>query len=78
MTQVEYFVAFHQSIIPSHLRKDLYAQQYNTHRFSRQFGYDQEFPKEIQMPKHPQFVGFLVGYWHHFGRSNKVKILYSI
>ena len=61
-TQAEYFIALCQSVIPLRLGNDLHAQQYNPHRFARQFGYDQRFSKVIQVPKRPQSTGLLVGY----------------
>ncbi|KAH7685711.1 Aminotransferase-like plant mobile domain-containing protein [Dioscorea alata] len=66
--QSKYFMALRQSILPLHFNNDVFAQQYNPHRVAWQFGYVQGFPKDIQVSKHPQDTGLLVGYWYHFAR----------
>ncbi|XP_020081100.1 uncharacterized protein LOC109704742, partial [Ananas comosus] len=59
----EWIISLRHSVLPLRLGGSLYAQPYNPHRFARQFGLDQHFPKSSDVPQEAASTGVLAGYW---------------
>nr|CAD1836376.1 unnamed protein product [Ananas comosus var. bracteatus] len=59
----EWIISLRHSVLPLRLGGSLYAQPYNPHRFARQFGLDQHFPKSSDVPREAVSTGALAGYW---------------
>ncbi|KAJ0961990.1 hypothetical protein J5N97_029818 [Dioscorea zingiberensis] len=73
---MEYVKCLRCGVLPLRYAGNFHAEPYNPHRFGRQFGYDQHFPKHINVPRKAPSLGVLTGYWLHFSRERTSNSFY--
>nr|CAD1839816.1 unnamed protein product [Ananas comosus var. bracteatus] len=73
----EWIISLRHSVLPLRLGGSLYAQPYNPHRFARQFGLDQHFPKSSDVPREAASTGVLAGYWLDLTQIRETSLAYS-